>query len=471
MEIKKEAYDPSSQLNVCLLNDSFPPVIDGVANAVVNYAGIINSKFGEATVVTPDVPGARDYYSFSVVRYPSLDTEKLAGYRAGFPFDPATINLLKTKGFNVIHTHCPVASTMLARVLRDELNIPVIFTYHTKFDVDIANTVPTKPLQEAAKGLLAENISACDEVWVVSEGAGENLRSLGYKGDYIVMPNGVDLPRGKAPESAIRELAEKYAVPSDCPVFLFVGRIMWYKGLKIMLDSLLKLKEAGYSYRMYFVGDGMDRAEVENYAESLGLNNECIFVGAVSDREALKTWYSSADLLLFCSTFDTNGLVIREAAACSLGSLLIKGSCAAEGITDGKTGILAEENADSVSTAILAFGSDKAAFNLLGEAACSEIYISWEDSVANAVRRYSEVRELWASGELQKRRNPLERLRKFAEEWDESFEAVQKRQREAIENAESKALAALAQADRNRIEALERIKEQIKRAGEQMLWR
>ena len=133
--------------------------------------------------------------------------------------------------------------------------------------------------------------------------------------------------------------------------------------------------------------------------------------------------------------------------------------------------LLAEENADSVSTAILAFGSDKAAFKRLGEAACNEIYISWEDSVANAVRRYSEVRELWASGELQKRRNPLERLRKFAEEWDESFEAVQKRQREAIENAESKALAALAQADRNRIEALERIKEQIKRAGEQMLWR
>ncbi|MBO7389046.1 MAG: hypothetical protein J6T95_00860, partial [Oscillospiraceae bacterium] len=74
MESKKEAYDPSSQLNVCLLNDSFPPVIDGVANAVVNYAGIINSEYGEVTVVTPDVPGARDYYSFSVVRYPSLDT-------------------------------------------------------------------------------------------------------------------------------------------------------------------------------------------------------------------------------------------------------------------------------------------------------------------------------------------------------------------------------------------------------------
>jgi len=34
---------------------------------------------------------------------------------------------------------------------------------------------------------------------VVSQGAGENLQSIGYEGDYVVMPNGVDMPLGKAP--------------------------------------------------------------------------------------------------------------------------------------------------------------------------------------------------------------------------------------------------------------------------------
>ena len=59
------------KINVCLLNDSFPPVIDGVANAVVNYGEIISTKnLGKATVVTPEYPGAVDDYPFDVVRYP-----------------------------------------------------------------------------------------------------------------------------------------------------------------------------------------------------------------------------------------------------------------------------------------------------------------------------------------------------------------------------------------------------------------
>ena len=48
------------KLNVCLVNDSFPPEIDGVANAVTNYAAIINGELGAATVVTPSNPEADD---------------------------------------------------------------------------------------------------------------------------------------------------------------------------------------------------------------------------------------------------------------------------------------------------------------------------------------------------------------------------------------------------------------------------
>ena len=64
-------------------------------------------------------------------------------------------------------------------MLRSRLNLPLVFTYHTKFDVDIANAVHGRLLQEEATRLLVQNISACDEVWTVSRGAGENLCALG----------------------------------------------------------------------------------------------------------------------------------------------------------------------------------------------------------------------------------------------------------------------------------------------------
>ena len=83
------------------------------------------------------------------------------------------------------------------------VDAPLVLTYHTKYDVDIAKAVRGKLLQESAIRALMQNIASCDEVWVVSRGAGENLRSLGYEGDYIVMENGVDVPRGRVSDEAI----------------------------------------------------------------------------------------------------------------------------------------------------------------------------------------------------------------------------------------------------------------------------
>ena len=59
--------DGGEGLNVCLMNDSFPPVVDGVANAVVNYAKILTETEGLCAVATPEYPGVVDDYPFPVV--------------------------------------------------------------------------------------------------------------------------------------------------------------------------------------------------------------------------------------------------------------------------------------------------------------------------------------------------------------------------------------------------------------------
>ena len=128
------------ELNVCLINDSFPPVIDGVANAVCNYAKYIHQDHGRAAVVTPFYPEADDSaYAFPVYRYPSLALPGKLGYRAGVPFSPELMSQLEGEGFGILHSHCPISSTLLGRMLRDQLDLPLVLTYHTKFDIDIAN--------------------------------------------------------------------------------------------------------------------------------------------------------------------------------------------------------------------------------------------------------------------------------------------------------------------------------------------
>lgn len=386
------------KLSVCLLNDSFPPVIDGVANAVLNYARIIQEGLGSTVVGVPDYPGVTDSYSFPVVRYPSFDTTKLVGYRAGYPFSPRALDALAEFAPDIIHSHCPVMSTVMARALRERLDVPVVFTYHTKFDIDIRRAISGHLLQQTAIRLLVDNISACDEVWVVSRGAGENLRSLGYAGDYIVMENGVDFPRGPVSQEKCEALRQELALPPEVPVYLFVGRMMWYKGIRIILDALAALRRSGQDFRMLLVGDGMERQEMEQLVKELRLDDVCIFTGAIRDREKLRTYFSLSDLFLFPSTFDTNGIVVREAAACGTASVLVRGSCAAEDVTEDGNALLIEENAASLKALLERVGTNRPALRDLGQRALEQLYLSWEDSVTRAYARYGTVLDHYRRG-------------------------------------------------------------------------
>lgn len=386
------------KLSVCLLNDSFPPVIDGVANAVLNYARIIQEGLGSTVVGVPDYPGVTDSYPFPVVRYPSFDTTKLVGYRAGYPFSPRALDALAEFAPDIIHSHCPVMSTVMARALRERLDIPVVFTYHTKFDIDIRRAISGHLLQQTAIRLLVDNISACDEVWVVSRGAGENLRSLGYAGDYIVMENGVDFPRGPVSQEKCEALRQELALPPEVPVYLFVGRMMWYKGIRIILDALAALRRSGQDFRMLLVGDGMERQEMEQLVKELRLDDVCIFTGAIRDREKLRTYFSLSDLFLFPSTFDTNGIVVREAAACGTASVLVRDSCAAEDVTEDGNALLIEENAASLKALLERVGTNRPALRDLGQRALEQLYLSWEDSVTRAYARYGTVLDHYRRG-------------------------------------------------------------------------
>lgn len=389
--------------NICLLNDSFPPQVDGVLNAVLNYAKHIERNGYGVMVVTPSHPDADDSeFSYPVHRYLSVNFSKMNEYRAGIPFSPTIAKEAREQNIALLHTHCPIMSTFMARELRQILDAPIVLTYHTKFDVDIANIIKNKRIQSLAKKAMTENISACDEVWVVSNGAGESLRALGYQGDYYVMPNGVDVPRGRVSDEAVASVTADYDLPTDIPVYLFVGRMMWYKGLRIILDGLSMLNSNGKDFRCVFVGDGDDRPKIMEYAQELNIADKCIFTGMIRDREALRAWYTRADLFLFPSSYDTNGLVVREASASSLAAVLLKDSCAAEGVVDGRNGFLIDENGEALGNCLLSLYDDREKMKKVGECACDELYISWEDAVAAAINRYEIVIERYKNGYYKK---------------------------------------------------------------------
>ena len=188
--------------------------------------------------------------------------------------------------------------------------------------------------------------------------------------------------------------------------------MMWYKGLRIVLEALEGLMSSGTDFRMVFIGSGADMDEIRAFSEKLGLSGRVFFTGAIRDREALKAWYCRADLFLFPSTYDTNGLVMREAAACSLASVLIRGSCASEGVTDGRNGFLVSENAASMALKLYELCRNREAMRTAGEHAARELYISWETAVDRAFARYETVIEDYRAGKYPKMKKLSDHLLK-----------------------------------------------------------
>lgn len=381
----------SDKLKIALGTESFPPTVDGISTVVKCYADIINDKLGEASVVVPKIPNNEDYkYPYEIYRYKSLFTFG-EGYPVGWPFKEQFATDIIDRNFDILHSHCPIATSYFFRRINRIKRIPQVLTYHTKYEYDFEQRIPSLAVKHRAYGFLLNNIKSADEVWVTSRGTVDSLRKVGYEGDFVVMPNGCDLPKVDCTDDMKAMIRRKHGIPNDVPILLFVGRMMWYKNLRIILDSCKILKDCGRDYRMIIIGMGPEENAIKKYSRKLGLDDKVIFTGQLLDRSELQIYYGTADLLVFPSTFDTNGLVVREAAASATPTLVVFDSCASEGIKDCETGFLCLENSRSVAKVIDSVIDNKDLLNRVGLNARNNIYISWDESVTNAYNRYQIV--------------------------------------------------------------------------------
>ncbi len=379
------------ELKVGLGSDSFFPTVDGVNTVLKFYAEIINKEYGKAVVITPENPNKRDYvFPFEIYRYKSLFTFG-EGYPVGWPFKKEFSQDIINMNFDILHSHCPVATSYFFRRVNRIKRIPTVLTYHTKFEYDIDARVKSLAIRQKAYTMIGKDIKCADEVWVTSRGTAESLKIMGYEGDYVVMPNGCDLPKITATEDEKAIIRRKHGIPSDVPILIFVGRIMWYKNIKLIIDAMKLLKEKGLDFRMLFLGIGPDEKAVKKYCAKEMIDDKIIFTGMIDNRRELQLYYAAAELLIFPSLFDTNGLVVREAAASSTPSVLVRDSCAAEGIIDGETGFICSESAQSYAETISRIINNKSLLQTVGKKAQENIYISWEESIKNAYERYHTV--------------------------------------------------------------------------------
>jgi len=125
------------------------------------------------------------------------------------------------------------------------------------------------------------------------------------------------------------------------PVIGTVCRLSPQKNIKLFIDMAHSLLKQGYDLKFMIIGDGPDRRNLENYAQSLGIRNRILFTGDQSD---VRKFLSNMDIFVLTSSYEGMSNALMEAMATGLPVIASNVGGNSELIIDGKTGYLFQSN-------------------------------------------------------------------------------------------------------------------------------
>ncbi len=373
-----------------IFNDSFPPIMDGVSLATQNYAYWLHQKGQPVCVITPKSPNYADNEPYPIYRYTSVPILGRRPYRIGLPeIDPDFNNNIHQISFGLVHAHCPFSSGNIALNIAKKQGIPCVATFHSKYRDDFEHSVRNKFIAKLMTNRVIRFFEKADEVWIPQASVEETIREYGYKGKVEIVDNGNDFASNK-PIDPLKSAARKILhINNKELMFLFVGQHIWEKNTRMIVESLAEIKDL--PFKMFFIGTGYAKIELQELVDKLGLNSKVEFVGVITERERLKEYYAAADLFLFPSIYDNAPLVVREAGALQTPSILVRDSSSAESIVDNFNGFLIENSRESLTAKLMELNNSPDKIHLAGLQASQTIARSWESVTEEVLDRYKKL--------------------------------------------------------------------------------
>ncbi|MCH5273574.1 MAG: glycosyltransferase [Lachnospiraceae bacterium] len=339
-------------MRIAMFTNNYKPFVGGVPISVEHLAEALRERGHFVYVFAPSYKGQEE--EEFVIRYPSFRWKV-----GGAPVPNVLTGLLRKKveelDIDVIHVHHPALVGNVALSIRRKLGIPVVFTYHTKYEEYLHYLCPVEiPM---VTGLLRWNLhrfcDGCDYVFAPTPGIMHYLEEEAIKTPVSVVPTG--LPEGNyyTEKTAVAALRKNYLRGADY-LFCTVARLAKEKNLSFLLRglSLLReeLKKDGKTFRHIFIGEGPLREELPAEAECLGLADTVEFLGNVPNGE-VKNYLAASELFLFASKSETQGIVLLESMAVGTPVIAVKASGVCD-IVNGKNGMLTEEREEVWAKAV-----------------------------------------------------------------------------------------------------------------------
>jgi len=341
-------------MRIGLFTDAYLPEISGVTSAV-HWLREELERLGHVTYVyaprydRPMEDGPRTFR----FRAGPVFTYKTA--RMALPYNRAAVRSLRT--LDIVHSRTPFSLAYVAMVAAHHYVIPHIQTYHTYLSA-LRHYVPRpiRPPAKAAEVYSALMCNRCTAVTVPTRSICDELRRYGVHTPIYVLPFGPPLSLYRDP--AVWEPREALGVSEEAHLFLYSGRLSEEKNLPFLLRSFARVRLFDSRAFLVIAGDGPLRRRLEEEVEGLGLRGAVHFTGFL-DRLRLVDLYKSADLFLFSSKAETQGLVLVEAMAGGMPVVAVGALGVSDIVKGGVNGVLVDEDEGEFARAALELVGDE----------------------------------------------------------------------------------------------------------------
>jgi 1,2-diacylglycerol 3-alpha-glucosyltransferase len=304
-------------MRVLFVSDVYFPRVNGVSTSIRTFRGDLAREGVETLLVAPEYPGAPADTEPGIIRVPA----------GGVPLDPEdrrfhsgalqrVLNAELAARVDLVHIHTPFIAHYAAARFARRYRLPLVATYHTFFEDYLHHYVPVLPRRIGR--FLARHFtrSQCDDVAALispSAPMREALLAYGVKTPIEVLPTG--LPADSYVQGNGARFRQRFQLPADRPLLLYVGRVAYEKNIDFLLRMFTRLRERRPDALFVIAGEGPAREHLVKLARSLGVESAVRFIGYLDRATELPDCYAAGDAFVFASRTETQGLVLLEAMA------------------------------------------------------------------------------------------------------------------------------------------------------------
>ncbi len=332
-------------MKILFISDVYFPRINGVSTSIRTFVQQLQALGHTVHLIAPDYGVATEDEAW-IRRIPArtiyFDPEdRLMKYGAALD----TLGELRRESYDLVHINTPFVAHYLGLKLAHLLDVPCVETYHTFFEDYLHHYLPWLPkgfAQGFARWLSRRQCNEVSAIVAPSQPMLDVLRGYGVKTAAQVIPTGLQEHSFAPADGAAFRV--KYGIAADRPVALFVGRVAFEKNIAFLLRMAVELRRLQPDVLLVIAGEGPAEASLHALSRQLQLQDNIQFIGYLDRHTELNACYHCADVFVFASTTETQGLVLLEAMAQGVPVVAIAELGTKSILIEGEGALIAVEN-------------------------------------------------------------------------------------------------------------------------------